>query len=851
MFTFWAAQDTHICLRCQLRLIKPRKPSAGAVTQNGNRLNRRPFSQRQKTFQELVRHSSVPFGEDLDIHDQGLLKRNRVANGQIGLRSEENGRAKSRIPSIKWRSPTLYSSEELGVNALGKPAEALVVRERNRYFKNLPTYTNSFDERLGSHQSLSSSQLLSNIDAERLVIDSRHVDQNINDLKDGWLSNLGTRATKPSERDCHLLRQTLLDGFTADQLHGYLHRQSSLNHVSLMDLRRPYKTTLLTRAPWRAGETDFPEVAADRLRAVNLTSVRQSFQIEATFDGGLTMGKSQKDSIVAHIVQQCWQIYTEEELDLPGELDISVSLEHLELIIYYGKEMLRRIGEECGARVDYSQSAHVLRVSGDYGTCQATFKLLLSIFDDINCSDITIERPGSMPVDFYSIFNESLLHRIGQLTNTVIRWSEETSTNPSQKQILVYHFKSGKQSLDDVRRLMFQSLKHVVPKYGRAVLVDDKRSGPYVQIPVETGSELSLVEREMKWTRLGGKSLLDRRSHHHEKAVSQDHTPVAAPSNLQRLMKQRVWRNLPDKQEIPHTHWNQSLRLKGSVVLGRLLYPSTLPFTEMPRYSHWIDSHHVLQTDIPSLSKCIMNVDRKMYLREKLRVRLHPMHETMLQDNTQQPPLPDLQLDLEVGSELSKPKLESARLIVEDKVVDVLLPKHTVDLRFNTQLSVFAQENIDPAISRFLEASNLNLSGGQRLRTPSDLSISIPKFAIHPKSIFQEAEDSHFATVYTFASIEHLSSITIPVQRGQRFELSYTTIEAGQAGGRRSEVRLTTNTEPSLSLEPQKTLAKGSAVDELYVQALELIKSLEPSTATLPLLDKNFRWNKKQANTPS
>lgn len=384
---------------------------------------------------------------------------------------------------------------------------------------------------------------------------------------------------------------------------------------------------------------------------------------------------------------------------------------------------------------------------------------------------------------------------------------------------------------------MFQSLKPVVPKYGRAVLVDDKGSGPYVQIPIETGSELSLVERGMKWARLGGKLLLDRRSHHREKVVSQDHLPVAAPSNVQRLMNQRAWKDLLNKQEIPHTHWNQSLRLNESVVLGRLLYPSTLPFTKMPRHSHWIDSHHVLQTDVPSLSKCIMNVDRRMNLRERLRVRLHPIYETKLQDNPRQPPLPDLQLDLEVGSGLSKPKLKSARLIIDDRVVDVLLPKYTMDMRFNTQLSVLAQENIDPAISRFLEASELNLLGGQRLRTPSDLSVSIPKFAIHPKSIFQEAEGSHFAAVYAFASIEHLSSIRIPIQKGQRFELSYTTIEAGQAGGRRSEVRLTTSTPPSVSLETKKMLANGLATNELYVQALELIKSLEPSRATLPLLE--------------
>lgn len=383
---------------------------------------------------------------------------------------------------------------------------------------------------------------------------------------------------------------------------------------------------------------------------------------------------------------------------------------------------------------------------------------------------------------------------------------------------------------------MFQSLKPAVPEYSRAVLVDDKRSGPYIQIPVEIGSELSLVERGMKWARLGGKLLLDRRNHYREKAISQGHLPMAAPSHVRRLMNQQAWKDLSNKQEIPHAQWNQSLRLNESVVLGRLLYPSTLPVTKMPRHTHWIDSLHVLQTDVPSLSKCIMNaVDRKMHLRERLRVRLHPIYETKLQDNPRQPPLPDLQLDLEIGPELSEPKLKSARLVIEDRVVDVLLPKYTMDMRFNTQLCVFAQKDIDPAISRFLEASDLNLLGGQRLRTPSDLSISIPKFAIHPKSIFQEAEGSHLAAVYTFASIEHLSSIIIPVQKGQRFELSYTTIEAGQAGGRRSEVRLTTDTPPLVSAQTKKTLANGLATNELYVQALRLIKSLESSRATLPL----------------
>lgn len=253
----------------------------------------------------------------------------------------------------------------------------------------------------------------------------------------------------------------------------------------------------------------------------------------------------------------------------------------------------------------------------------------------------------------------------------------------------------------------------------------------------------------------------------------------------------------------PSEHWADSSLCESSAVFGYILYP-TLKALEARRTTHIakannasdiLNSQHEFLTKIPGLRSFLQHSRlADIEESEEIRIRLFPDQET--ETKCQQDVFPDLDISLDINRKSEKVSFASSRLVFPEGEVHLLLPDEGTDIRFLSRSFVPSGEHPSPRISTFIENSNLNVFGQDRLRTPTNLTISVPSHAIRP--VFGTKDDAINKTCvpetgpdilvnYTFARLEHRSSFSGRLFGGS---VRYTVIEAGKTGGKREELRM-------------------------------------------------------------
>ena len=264
--------------------------------------------------------------------------------------------------------------------------------------------------------------------------------------------------------------------------------------------------------------------------------------------------------------------------------------------------------------------------------------------------------------------------------------------------------------------------------------------------------------------------------------------------------------NVSIRQRQP-IYWQINQAHKVSAVLGQIAYPALLPKAQTKlihaktyakgsqdakfekAFRKVIDSRRILTTNLPEVLPLLEDIPFSVKdVRNELKVRLTPSH---VEDgpNVNLKSLPEI--DLRISVKQNEPvQIRSAQLVRDKSEMDLLLPQEAADIRFCACTVSEATTEIDPKILRFVEESNFDAWGEERLRTPSKLSLRIPKWAIQ-----QDAAAELTRTIgveYAYDSMEYHSYMDL-MYCGVR--MVYTTIEAGKAGGRRTELRFDTTLE--------------------------------------------------------
>ena len=238
----------------------------------------------------------------------------------------------------------------------------------------------------------------------------------------------------------------------------------------------------------------------------------------------------------------------------------------------------------------------------------------------------------------------------------------------------------------------------------------------------------------------------------------------------------------------PESCWDKDLRHKTSVAFGQVLYPARST-ASVDNY-HKVKSGREFLTTIPGLREFLRDLpSRHMIEQEQLFIRLTPTRWSGSQANPTNT-LPDLEIRVAIDTENRTVGLHSVKLVVGETQSDVLLPDEAMDLRFFAETHLPTGRHVDQRILHFIESSNLNIWGQDRLKTPASLQLLIPPHALRSqtgKSKPAVDPDSEIQVDYVFAGLSHRSFFRVPYLE---FKLEYSIIEAGRTGGRRDELRI-------------------------------------------------------------
>jgi hypothetical protein len=196
---------------------------------------------------------------------------------------------------------------------------------------------------------------------------------------------------------------------------------------------------------------------------------------------------------------------------------------------------------------------------------------------------------------------------------------------------------------------------------------------------------------------------------------------------------------------------------------------------------------------------------------------------------------PDLELRISVDEARHTCKFSGARLIVDRREVDLLLPAESADIRFCSETHIPSGVKPDPQILDFIRSSNVNVYLRERLHTPSKLRLSIPSRSIRnlPRdaAISQGTKSSKAPTGsfltsgpdipvnYTLFSLEHWSYLS---GRAGSLDLQYAHIGGGQEGGSRPQFRMVVNANDEMRLNQDGFRSRFSSAMSIIEQMKEL-----------------------------
>lgn len=152
------------------------------------------------------------------------------------------------------------------------------------------------------------------------------------------------------------------------------------------------------------------------------------------------------------------------------------------------------------------------------------------------------------------------------------------------------------------------------------------------------------------------------------------------------------------------------------------------------------------------------------------------------------PALPTLELTLLTDPDTDTLTPHCLRAVTRVLTHDILLPSHPVDIRLaETTSYLLPGSSISsscPELATFLSSSDLRPQEGILSTPPRPAPLHLPSRIL--SSYSTEASETTEAS-YIFAGLELHRHVSTPVSG---WKLSYTSIEAGQGGGRRAELAL-------------------------------------------------------------
>ncbi|KAL9098237.1 MAG: hypothetical protein Q9163_006068 [Psora crenata] len=686
--------------------------------------------------------------------------------------------------------------DSLGVDVLGTPAKVLVLEQHQKEPYRRPILAEGPDTNPRDRVLMSPSDLLHAVGKERGIVSADQICENIEALRQSILNKNGETVDTVSEDTYDEMVIKLRGGFEARQLQVYIERAQRSLAPNPIDLGHDYSCDIYARSSWRAGETPI-----SLGRAPEILKYRNGGSVNASMPASTLRKRMKKDDLINIIMLECWQMTGPQRGGSgQGEVDIRLLPTHFDVIFHHRNDMLRKVSESYGVKLEASRPERIIRISSDFEACGDVFRLLKYMIENIQHASVDL-----MILD--SAAKKDLFARTERLTSTVIKESEESEfQRTSLTRVDIYYLGPDTSDFDDAIRILNSAAKPNVIQERNLLWAYAPTTDAIASSPTDVSTSLPIEDRNIKWSRWYTPTIAGSDMAELSEETLGDHIAKRKRRALHKvrlvLADNTKQEKEQDANKMPSSiarHWAPKLVPDMFATLGQLVFPTTM--AEAAEQALLKDqasqsgnanfeetvagTRRELLTMIPGMVGALRKLPSASRNIECFLITFSPMPPPDLPPQLAKA-LPNLELRIKFSDDERKATLETARLIVEEKVLDIVLPADIIDLRISKRISAYAKA-FDPALHHFVSSSSLAAWSDERLSTPNSLSLTIPGHAIRwvengDSSVYIEG----LRVEYTLTDMEHQSMITTTLSPDA--EINYTIIGAGRTGGRREEL---------------------------------------------------------------
>ncbi len=275
--------DVTICLRCQLRLARTSRPGRSP----------RAFRERPRPSRQIRQNSTASVSAQVSPDGDG--PRHRILYPHGRLRGSAGRRLRENVAP-------------LGVEALGRPAEVLVLRDAG------PGFEHERDARVEeiTGKSISAKDLLHSMGVEKGIL----VPEDVRKVFEEFKSQLPHKGL--SWEEWLETRKQLCKAFNVDQLAKYS-AQAIRERLATRE-EDDRRSNILQKSTWTPGTTPFRDFSFDGLEK------KQNILTSA--------GLKRKEALADRILRDCWDHHVQADEKDTGELEILLRPQDLSLLVH-------------------------------------------------------------------------------------------------------------------------------------------------------------------------------------------------------------------------------------------------------------------------------------------------------------------------------------------------------------------------------------------------------------------------------------------------------------------------------------------------------------------------------------
>ncbi|KAI1354043.1 hypothetical protein F5Y01DRAFT_275008 [Xylaria sp. FL0043] len=797
-----------VCLQCRMRLMRQLAPVRYVSTDAAVPTNR--TDDRADGNGDGENSGGQDFGRDFG-RDLGYDAEQDREYRWVGVTRPNTKRLNARKRHLSRNRILQETAARTGSDMLGKPWYAIVMRDRGTIDpKGLPLLPEITDD-------------ATTTSAEALL-DNQHGTPTPDKVRSSIEALRPQTDTMLRKKDFKKLQRLLIQGFLKAQLQDYLKvHQSSANH-SLPKITTTDTPSKPEIPPWLVEMRPWTPLPSQPDAAEEADRTLQGYVSEAA-------PLTEKEKLALRVMRDCWGLTIAELENHLGETWIKLQDREFKLLMRGTQRFIKTLSEiylDSGEKIEAYADQRTLRLVTTKIKADALVKELDETLSEVKTKTFPVMLIGSKAPD------PAVLEQLGQITNTYVRKSHNSNRLHVDWIEIKSRAASGLSGLEDLAHIVFRLLLTASgSQKATSSLISPSQSqentGRLV-VDATSKDKLGWKDRMAQWARYvlpqtPEKSVADAALP--IKELELPFEPLARPKPFNETEE-----FFPETKSPPHpVKWSNIGQTTTTAHFGHILHPyqpskstpllsdlltSTerhifAPSTPHPLYlSNFESSDPGSSPIVPTKSTIVLrfwpspsskrpssepDAASKPSKKKNKKPTKHVAGNEL--------PAPVLELRL-AASDREVKRIESLRAIRRTHHTDVLLPSSLVDLRFTqTQYeTLLAPDHKALAtwqpLADFFAPARLDLENG-KLEMPPRQRFPIPRrlFTADPSSPSSEQpqpgqpwfdiEDEIESVSYEYVGLELHRSATMPFAGHQ---LTYTSIEAGQGGGRRAEVTL-------------------------------------------------------------